>query len=404
MKTMDTVQSNDLNKRMLASFKKGVIKRMLISMKEYGGEPIDVPKQISLLRSKGANWSELDAIERSMRATKAARTSNRMNESSEWHDRIQHDLLRDAEWELNHNLPDGNYWTIGKVIMDLTAAGLPTESIIRLLDRYKSDIIDTQQWLLSQEMASVQAGLRNMRRMVEIGLDWPELRGVIEDNKQTIMRTTLWELANSNEEMYTNDGLPILYGDLVRIGVSWPEMSVIRRSISASSMMEAGTVDQRYQMGTWTENEIRKIVARYILGSQGTMALRSLARDLYYLMRTVPGRRISASDMEKLMRHAKPIIYADLENKLKRMASVPLNDMVELKKIGLFDDKIFAMLNDSRSLIVRWLLLTAKVEGIHRAYLDGVKPLRSLGIKWPELDVIEKSYASETGKRSSHEL
>lgn len=406
MKNLGTVQSKDLNKRMLASFKKGAIKGMLVSMKEYGGDPSDVPKDISLLRSKGANWPELDMIERSIKATKAARRSNRLNESSEWHDEIRDDLLRDADRELNHNLPEGNYWTIGKVIRELISAGLAKDAIVNLLSRHRKEIEDMQDWLLSQEMAGVQAGLSNMVQLVNVGVDWPNLRESIEKNKDGIMYTTLWELANSNEEMYTNDGLPILYGDLVKIGVSWPEMSVIERSVSANrSRMETEITEQRYQMGTWTENEIRKIVARYILGSQGTMALRALARDLHQIMQTVPGRRISASDMEKLTREAKPVIYADLASKLKRMASVPLNDMVELKKIGFFDDKIFAMLNDSRPLIVRWLLLTAKDENIHRAYHFGVEPLRSLGIEWPELDVIEKSYSSEfKSKRSTYGL
>ncbi len=231
MKAMDTVQSKDLNKRMLASFKKGAIKRMLISMKEYDGDPADVPKQIALLRSKGATWPELDVIERSISATKAAKRSKRMNESSEWHDRIQDDLLRDADRELNHNLPEGNYWTIGKVIKELISAGVAKDAIANMLSRHRKEIEDMQDWLLSQEMAGVQAGLSNTVQLVNVGVDWPDLMNSIEKNKDGIMYTTLWELANSNEEMYTNDGLPILYGDLVKIGVRWPEMAIIAKSI-----------------------------------------------------------------------------------------------------------------------------------------------------------------------------
>lgn len=231
MKGLGTVQSKDLVKRMLAAFKHGVIKRILISIKEFGGTSIDVEKQIPLLRSKGANWTELDAIERSINATKAAKKSKRVNESADWHEKIVSDLLKDAERELMHNLPDGNFWTIGKVIQDLTSAGLSDDVIASLMSRYRRDIETQQDWLLGQDLAGVQAGLSNTAQLISIGIDWPELRSLIEKNKHSIMYSTLWEIANSNEHMYVNDGLPILYGDLVKIGVAWPEMNIINRSL-----------------------------------------------------------------------------------------------------------------------------------------------------------------------------
>ena len=145
--------------------------------------------------------------------------------------KIVSDLLKDAERELMHNLPDGNFWTIGKVIQDLTSAGLSDDVIASLMSRYRRDIETQQDWLLGQDLAGVQAGLSNTAQLISIGIDWPELRSLIEKNKHSIMYSTLWEIANSNEHMYVNDGLPILYGDLVKIGVAWPEMNIINRSL-----------------------------------------------------------------------------------------------------------------------------------------------------------------------------
>lgn len=231
MKRINTAEALALANVIEEVHKRSVIVKLLNALQE--GALYSIPSILKRLRANNIAWPELEIIERSYNAEE--RRKSEIRESSDWISGIHDRVLRDAESELDHNLPEGNYWTIGKVIMDLTSAGLPREATVRLLDRHKHDIIDTQQWLLSQEMAGVQAGLRNMRRMIEVGLDWPELHKAIEDNKDSILRTTLWELANSNEEMYANDGLPMLYGDLVRIGVRWPEMAIIAKSIGGKA-------------------------------------------------------------------------------------------------------------------------------------------------------------------------
>lgn len=221
------------------AFKKSTMVSLLKAMKgDEGAMPHWlIPRAIDTLRFNGINWPELDTISRSLKADGENRN---IGESDDWITPIHNQVIRHAERELLHDVPDGNYWTISRVIQDLKASDVPTEMTVRLLNKYKQDIMDMQEKLLADEMVGVQAGLSNMVALLSVGIDWAELRRFIEDNKTSIMRTTLWDIAHSNEDMYQNDGMPILYGDLVKIGVNWPEMAVIKRSVDSSKQKIIG--------------------------------------------------------------------------------------------------------------------------------------------------------------------
>lgn len=166
----------------------------------------------------------------------------KVNESSsDWISDIDDSTIkqavRRAEIELLHDVPNGNYWTIGRVIQDLLASNVSNDIIKYLLTKHKKDIIEMQELLIVDGTTGTQAGLDNMVALIKIGIDWPELYKLIENNKHIILKTTLWDIRHTPSSLYAMPDVPILYQCLVKIGVTWPEMAIIKKSVDASKEM-----------------------------------------------------------------------------------------------------------------------------------------------------------------------
>lgn len=184
-------------------------------------------KAVLALDNMGFNWSELDAVVKSLTSK-----SEPIDEGSTGYDREESGRISVIRQKLWHNLPDGNYWTIGSVVEDMMRMQINRRNAYDVLEEFKADIIEMEEKLLSDDngMAAVQAGLSNMRRLVEFGVDWPELTDIFERHKMTIMRATLREMQMYNRTDY-DDEPPVLYADLRYMGVNWPELDIIKRSL-----------------------------------------------------------------------------------------------------------------------------------------------------------------------------
>jgi len=201
--------------------KEDVIRHLLTKMRKdnlFGMD--DVPYTIKGARRLGYDWPELAAIEKSLRA------SGTINESS-----LAKAAVEEAKQMLWRELPDGNWWILGRALDKMIYAKVPPSEIYAVLDEYKEDILAQQNKLTQADTGSeVMAGLSNLRKLREIGAGWPEIGQMITRNKHHIMRAALQEIKNYSTEEYGEE-LPHIYKNLRQLKVDWPEMAVIADGI-----------------------------------------------------------------------------------------------------------------------------------------------------------------------------
>lgn len=204
-----------------------IIRSLLECLKTGEVRRIGLTKAIQALNNVGINWPELDVIWKSIHADMARKPVTEAERS----DRAKQ-LLRDMDWMLKQNIPNGHYRAISTVILNLDWGGFGDRDIGHLLSKHRKPIIKMLQGFLNGDQSTVQSALDNIKVMVAHGVDWPELYDIIEREKDTVMYWVLHEIAHD----HIADGLlPNLYEDLIKIGINWPEFDIIKRSFNASA-------------------------------------------------------------------------------------------------------------------------------------------------------------------------
>lgn len=202
------------------AFKDGSLKQLLTDMKK--GHYRTAKINLDDLR-KIFQWPELDGIRRSLTALGYYGDIDESAYSGE------HPAIVRAKRVLTDEVPGGNYWAVSRAIGHMKEDNISPEQIRKVLEWHRPEIIQSQEFLLSQEMSQIQGGLACMVDLIEAGINWPEFDGILDRNKDGIMHAVLWEVA------HIPDGYdPLLYTYLVQLGVKWPEMAIIQRSLDAN--------------------------------------------------------------------------------------------------------------------------------------------------------------------------
>ena len=173
----------------------------------------------------GLKWPEIETILASIRGE--TDTLGHLNESS-----LAKAAVEEAKQMLWSQLPDGNWWTVGRALDNMIYAKVPHSEIFAVLDEYKEDILAQQNRLTQGENSEVLAGVSNLRRLRDIGAGWPEIDQMLTRNKRHIMRAALTEIKGYSTEEY-GDELPHIYKNLKKLKVAWPEMAVIADGIDS---------------------------------------------------------------------------------------------------------------------------------------------------------------------------
>lgn len=204
-----------------------IIRSLLECMKFGDISRVGMTKAVMALNNIGINWPELDVIWKSLQAELSRKPVAESGQS----DRAKQ-LLRDMDWMLKQNIPNGHYRAIATVILNMEHGGFGDREIGDLLSKHRKPIIHMLLGLLKGDDPAVGSALDNITFMVIHGIDWPELYDIIEQEKDNIMHWVLHEIAYQHT---SKTQLPQLYSDLVKIGIVWPELDIIERSLKASA-------------------------------------------------------------------------------------------------------------------------------------------------------------------------
>ena len=305
-----------------------------------------------LFAKHGLKWPEIDTILASIYAHGNAK--GHLGEAQITESALAKAAVEEAKQMLWSQLPDGNWWTVGRALDNMIYAKVPHSEIFAVLDEYKEDILAQQNRLTQGENSEVLAGVSNLRRLRDIGAGWPEIDQMLTRNKRYIMRAALTEIKGYSTEDY-GDELPHIYKNLKKLKVAWPEMAVI-----------ADGIDSIQQLGEdWHDVDTDDYDEVY--GRMGS-ALRNIENGL----------RPSMSGW-----HAEVLVdgLADLAHLLDNHdwldTPTPSEWQLDLVK--------------QKPLFVKALLIGMKHSDTDNV-LDAIRMLEDYWhVRWPELDIMHKS-------------
>lgn len=383
LKRIDTAASNSLANSIEESFKKECMVAMLTSIRDHKSRsalPITaLPGMITALRQNGLRWPELEVIKRSLNALRIDEDASDVTNA-----------IRQADWVLSHNVPGGNYWAVGMALQDMSRAGVPLDKIKGVMEKHRKDIVFFLEDLLGGEMSTIQAGLSNLVDMQKHQIHWPELDGILDNNKHGIMKTVLWEIANGSEDMMDRYRFPVLYLDLVELGVDWSEMAVIQRSLDASKKVVKESKEEAEQYGYPASAVMDKI------RDDHPLALYHGIQDLRYdgVKDSIILGALQPHDAD--IAHWMDIVLSDAP------PAARVRQVTNFMMMGANWPKIKSAIEKHRDLIIRLLLEEYKqaIESTHWQSVNLSKLagrmhlITQAGYDWPEIHTIEQSARS----------
>ena len=322
----------------------------------------------------GLKWPEIETILASIRGE--TDTLGHLNESS-----LAKAAVEEAKQMLWSQLPDGNWWTVGRALDNMIYAKVPHSEIFAVLDEYKEDILAQQNRLTQGENSEVLAGVSNLRRLRDIGAGWPEIDQMLTRNKRYIMRAALTEIKGYSTEEY-GDELPHIYKNLKKLKVAWPEMAVI-----------ADGIDSIQQLGEdqMLNSEKSKVMAE-IAADVDMLKQISVRLDYYReLLDKLDALRKSGNDWPELRQFEKTIrrqmkqrydkIQQELASAHPHAVTDAYIDVEDLLGKAAAKDWLY----DNRQAIAHALDRNLAHDGYMRATDILLKRLVGWGAKWPEI-------------------
>jgi hypothetical protein len=263
---------------------------------------------------------------------------------------------------------------------------------------YKSIIIE---WLTDQFEHAIYGGLEGLDILKnDIGLDWPELDNWVNNHKQTFVRQLILG-------MKQNDFMAVLIDidELRRLNVSWPELDIFEKS----AREEQRRIDRDND-----EDEGDDYIDDHDLHENDSLSPR-IKKIVQYLLNTghvdVFVRQLEDQGLRDneivvvLEPYAKQIVDKITEN--KRMPPYATYELLLLLQIGARWPVLINSIIRNKHAVVKGLLNDFKENGSDDLCLDSlhsvIEILKSIGITWPDLNVIQDSVVSELKTRGLYD-
>lgn len=215
------------------SHKTEIVKTMLLlltrSDSQFMMNPAnDVKRIIYFVRKLGLEWPEFAAIERSV-------NSKQLKENDYDDDDDRTPDLKGAEQYIQDIKQDFNQFgglPVNAVINNLTYSyNLEHDQMLQVLEPIKSDIVIYINTEIGRGGFSIYGAVRRVDKLHIANINWPEIYRMLDNHKHAIVKYILDSIKNGSDV-----SIPGFITEMViiltRIGVAWPELAIINRSIS----------------------------------------------------------------------------------------------------------------------------------------------------------------------------
>jgi hypothetical protein len=414
---------------MLEQNKAKIIKGLLTLIKDDADDY--AIRQIRALRDAHVNWPELGMMHKSI-----AIVNEPLNESKkvpaldtllltiEPHiaRSIKQDVakMRSNMERMNHRpivqfLSDISVYalTIGKAkLVEVVEATKPLmlEYIEHILSMYNRAFSDHSE---SEPLYWTLKSIAHINRRV--GVVWPELDSLLEKYKTGIIKTCLKQAKMANS--YSIEDLEGLLEQLNDIGVDWPELTIIKKSLStginesrevtAADLGDA--TDQRLRtaarLATQLVNKMRMGYTFAITNSFGD--LRSYGVDDAETVRTV-FNAVKPEVIEYITYLLSRVLDSTLpEGLVIETLNSALHSILLVKQTGATVTELNDIIVSKKADIVRVILVALKNGDpivVTFNILSILESLGELGCNWPEIEIIHKSLKQSRKRLRENDL
>jgi hypothetical protein len=271
------------------------------------------------------------------------------------------------------------------------------EKLDQLLLHYKSIIIE---WLTDQFEHSIYSGLEGLDILKNnIGLDWPELDNWVNNHKQTFVKQLILGMKLNDFNSVITD-----IEELRQLNVSWPELDIFEKPAR----------EEQRRIDRDDEDEGDDYIDDHDL-HENNMVSAEIEKAVQYLLSTghvdVAVRRLEdqglrdSNIVEVLSPYATQIVDKITEN--KRMPPYATYELLLLLQIGARWPVLINSIIRNKHAVVKGLLHDFKENGSDDLCLDSlhsvIEILRSIGITWPDLNVIQHSVIGELKTRGLYD-
>jgi hypothetical protein len=316
--------------------KASILKMVLASVRVYMKEPDNIGHfgryqsyvtLLKLIKSWGLTWPELDTIVRSLASDRYIKTLNRTTMPLARVVDFSREMLRD-----------------GMTVDQLTQSAQDT--IEQMKPVFMAWNTFNFKWRTNMHYELDNTMLEYFKKLNAVGLEWPEIAQYIqattieraEMQKRNIVTAMITAIKNNEW-----DDMPHALKELRNLGITWPELTTIERSVNSLSnkqITETAMDDKTYRYHAAN-------IVQHLADSQPLKALRYMGE-----------RDITVNNLD-----------SDLRADLEAQKTEAVKNMLQLYKINIFRFGRF-------------------LEYVNKTGLD-----------WPELAVINRSFDAEYAAR-----
>jgi hypothetical protein len=221
-------------KELVNSYKTDIVKGMLTLLSRPDTPfTIDVRTSVQFnidtIRDVGLEWPEFAIIERSI---KSKQLKEKDHDDLEYDDHNTPDIKGATQYiyDVKNDFDKFGEMPINGIMNDLEFRyNLDQDAVDQLLQPIKSDIVIYINTEFGKGGYSIYRAIRQLDKLHRGGISWPEFYSMLDNQKHSIVKYILEQIKVNVSGMIME--MVII---LTRMGVSWPELAVIQRSIDAT--------------------------------------------------------------------------------------------------------------------------------------------------------------------------
>ena len=220
-------------KELVNSYKTDIVKGMLTVLSRPDTPFLidvrtSVQFNIDTIRDVGLDWPEFATIERSINSKQL-----KENDYDYEDDSFNTPDIQGATEYIQHVKNDFDQFgelPVNGIMNDLEFRyNLDQDTVDQVLQPIKSDIIIYINTEFGKGGYSIYGAVRRVDKLHRGGISWPEMYSMLENQKHSIVKYILEQIKVNVSGMIME-----MVMILTRMGVSWPELAVIDRSITAT--------------------------------------------------------------------------------------------------------------------------------------------------------------------------
>lgn len=268
------------------------------------------------------------------------------------------------------------------------------EKINQLLLNYKIQIME---WVKERFEHSVDDGVQVLRYLEDAGVDWPELEDWIHKNKTVLVKQLLKSMKYSEYETVLNE-----INALWQLEIDWRELDIIATTAEKEAERKRHRDDDEDDyIDDHDLNEEVNVTAKV------NNIVHELLRDGYLdvSIRQLEDQGLRDPEIVAVLEpHAKQIVDNIISEGLPHYT---IYELMLLLQIGAKWDNIITAIATNKVAVIKYLLTELKDNSrddymLESLYND-IERLKSFGIHWKELDIVQNGVVSELKRRGVYD-